>query len=197
LFGITLRRRVGGSETGWQLKVPSGTARTELQSGSRARTLPHALAEGIEGLLADGGAYQSSDAGAALGGRRGGCKSGDRLVGDLRATEKIRVLTLRGEAGVGKSALLVPCQSYPRGAGCRIVCARQASSRKMELASTELHQLCARFLDGLDGLPAPQRPCESWQAQPGRLPGAISRSVSPQLAESQTGTVQSTPATAT
>ena len=35
-FGITLRRRVGGSETGWQLKVPSGTARTELQSGSRA-----------------------------------------------------------------------------------------------------------------------------------------------------------------
>ena len=25
LFGITLRRRVGGSETGWQLKVPSGT----------------------------------------------------------------------------------------------------------------------------------------------------------------------------
>jgi inorganic triphosphatase YgiF len=32
LFGVTLRRRVGGSETGWQLKVPNGTARTELQS---------------------------------------------------------------------------------------------------------------------------------------------------------------------
>ena len=52
LFGITLRRRVGGSETGWQLKVPSGTARTELQSGSRAKTLPAALAEGVEGLRA-------------------------------------------------------------------------------------------------------------------------------------------------
>jgi CHAD domain-containing protein len=52
VFGITLRRRVGGSETGWQLKVPSGTARTELQSGSRAKTLPRALAEGVEGLLA-------------------------------------------------------------------------------------------------------------------------------------------------
>jgi CHAD domain-containing protein len=52
LFGITLRRRVGGSETGWQLKVPSGTARTELQSGSRAKTLPRALAEGVEGLRA-------------------------------------------------------------------------------------------------------------------------------------------------
>ena len=52
LFGITLRRRVGGSETGWQLKVPSGTARTELQSGSRATTLPPALEKGVEGLLA-------------------------------------------------------------------------------------------------------------------------------------------------
>ena len=52
LFGITLRRRVGGSETGWQLKVPSGTARTELQSGSRAKKLPDALAEGVAGLLA-------------------------------------------------------------------------------------------------------------------------------------------------
>jgi CHAD domain-containing protein len=52
LFGITLRRRVGGSETGWQLKIPSGTARTELQSGSRAKTLPRALAEGVAGLRA-------------------------------------------------------------------------------------------------------------------------------------------------
>jgi CHAD domain-containing protein len=52
VFGITLRRRVGGSETGWQLKVPNGTARTELQSGSRTKTLPAALAKGVEGLLA-------------------------------------------------------------------------------------------------------------------------------------------------
>jgi CHAD domain-containing protein len=52
LFGITLRRRVGGSETGWQLKVPNGTARTELQSDSRARTLPIVLAEAVAGLLA-------------------------------------------------------------------------------------------------------------------------------------------------
>ena len=52
LFGITLRRRVGGSETGWQLKVPSGTARTELQSDSPTTTLPPALENGVEGLLA-------------------------------------------------------------------------------------------------------------------------------------------------
>ena len=52
LFGITLRRRVGGSETGWQLKVPSGTARTELQSSWPTKTLPLPLATGVEGLLA-------------------------------------------------------------------------------------------------------------------------------------------------
>jgi CHAD domain-containing protein len=52
LFGITLRRRVGGSETGWQLKIPSGTSRTELQSDSFAKTPPPAVAEGVEGLLA-------------------------------------------------------------------------------------------------------------------------------------------------
>ena len=52
VFGITLRRRVGGSETGWQLKVPSGTARTELRSGARTKTLPTALAEGVAGLRA-------------------------------------------------------------------------------------------------------------------------------------------------
>src|SRR4029450_6767439 len=52
LFGITLRRRVGGPGAGWQLKVPSGTAKTELQSGSRAKTLPPALVAGVEGLRA-------------------------------------------------------------------------------------------------------------------------------------------------
>jgi CHAD domain-containing protein len=51
LFGVTLRRRIGGLETGWQLRVPNGTARTELQSGSRAKKLPPALAQGVEGLL--------------------------------------------------------------------------------------------------------------------------------------------------
>jgi CHAD domain-containing protein len=52
LFGVTLRRRVGGSETGWQLKVPNGTNRTELQSGSRGKSLPGALAKAVAGLRA-------------------------------------------------------------------------------------------------------------------------------------------------
>lgn len=52
LFGVTLRRRIGGSDTGWQLKVPTGTSRTELQSGARTKTVPGALAEAVSGLLA-------------------------------------------------------------------------------------------------------------------------------------------------
>src|SRR4029450_4676239 len=51
LFGITLRRRIGGSETGWQLKVPSGSARTELQSGSQEKTLPPPFTARGEGLV--------------------------------------------------------------------------------------------------------------------------------------------------
>jgi CHAD domain-containing protein len=63
LFGITLRRRLGtAEETGWQLKVPSGTARTELQSGWPTKTLPPALEEGVEGLRAG----ESLDAVAAI-----------------------------------------------------------------------------------------------------------------------------------
>src|SRR4029453_7375599 len=50
LFGITLRRRMGGSETGWQLKVPHGTARAELQVSSGAKTLPPTLTRSVAGL---------------------------------------------------------------------------------------------------------------------------------------------------
>ncbi len=32
LFGVTLRRQVGGSETGWQLKVLSGTTRRSCKA---------------------------------------------------------------------------------------------------------------------------------------------------------------------
>ena len=49
-LGVTLRRRVGGGDTGWQLKVPAGSARTELRSGSRRLTPPKELAEAVAGL---------------------------------------------------------------------------------------------------------------------------------------------------
>jgi CHAD domain-containing protein len=51
LFGVTLRRCIGGSGMGWQLKVPSDNAPIELQSGSRTTKVPPALARSVEGLL--------------------------------------------------------------------------------------------------------------------------------------------------
>ena len=65
-----------------------------------------------------------------------------------------RVAVLRGEAGVGKSALLGYLAE--RVAGWRLARAVGVES-EMELAYSGLHQLCAPMLDHLDGLPVPQR----------------------------------------
>ena len=61
---------------------------------------------------------------------------------------------LRGEAGVGKSALLE--YLVQRAAGCSIARAAGVES-EMELAYAGLQQLCAPFLDRLERLPGPQR----------------------------------------
>lgn len=64
------------------------------------------------------------------------------------------MLVLRGEAGVGKSALA----DYLVGsaAGCRIARAGGVES-EMELAFAGLHQLCMPMMGHLDLLPGPQR----------------------------------------
>ena len=77
----------------------------------------------------------------------------DQLLTMLRAGQS-RVLVLRGEAGIGKTALLEHLAS--RAAGCRIARAAGVES-EMELAFAGLHQLCSPFLDRLDRLPGPQR----------------------------------------
>ncbi len=64
------------------------------------------------------------------------------------------MLVVRGEAGVGKTALLEYVAE--RASWCRIVRIAGVES-EMELAFAGLHQLCAPMLDGLDGLPGPQR----------------------------------------
>ena len=88
-----------------------------------------------------------------LRGRSGELSVLGRLVEAVRAGES-RVLVARGEPGVGKTALL----DYLAGhaPGCRVARATGVQS-EMELAFAGLHQLCARMLDWLDHLPAPQR----------------------------------------
>jgi len=65
-----------------------------------------------------------------------------------------RALVLRGEAGVGKSALLEYLVRH--ASGCGIARAAGVES-EMELAYAGLQQLCAPFLDRLESLPGPQR----------------------------------------
>src|SRR6478672_10236625 len=77
----------------------------------------------------------------------------DQLVADVRAGQS-HVLVLRGEAGVGKSALLRHLPNAARG--CRVTLATGVES-EMELAFAGLHALCAPLLGGLEVLPGPQR----------------------------------------
>src|ERR687883_957339 len=86
-------------------------------------------------------------------GRRSECETLDRLVATVRAGESA-VLVVRGEPGVGKSALLAYLTE--RASGCRLARAAGVES-EMELPFAGLHQLCGPMLDHLDRLPAPQR----------------------------------------
>ena len=85
--------------------------------------------------------------------RRGERSVLDQLIGVVRAGGS-RVLVVRGEPGVGKSALM----DYLAGhaPGCRVARAAGVQS-EMELAFAGLHQLLAPVLDHLEGLPVPQR----------------------------------------
>jgi DNA-binding CsgD family transcriptional regulator len=85
-------------------------------------------------------------------GRRTECEALDWLLAGVRAGES-QVLVLRGEAGVGKSALLE--YLLGRASGCRIAPAAGVES-EMELPFAGLHQLCAPLLDRLPRLPDPQ-----------------------------------------
>ncbi|WP_433298116.1 AAA family ATPase [Pseudonocardia sp. CA-142604] len=77
----------------------------------------------------------------------------DQLVDAVRAGEG-RALVLRGEPGVGKTALLEYLTR--RTSDCRMAHATGIQS-EMELAFAGLHQLCIPMLDRLDRLPLPQR----------------------------------------
>ena len=69
-------------------------------------------------------------------------------------TGESRSLVLRGEAGIGKTALL---EYLLESASDMTVVQAEGVESEMELAFASLHQLCAPLLDRLDRLPAPQR----------------------------------------
>ena len=88
-----------------------------------------------------------------LRGRRSECVVLDGLVSAVRQGES-RVLVVRGEAGMGKTALL----EYLLGAATDVAVLRAVGvESEMELAFAGLHQLCAPALGRMGRLPAPQR----------------------------------------
>lgn len=76
-----------------------------------------------------------------------------RLIGAVQRGES-RTLVIRGEPGIGKSALL----DYLVGEASRCRVLRAAGVQgEAELAFAGLHQLCLPLLDRLDRIPEPQR----------------------------------------
>jgi DNA-binding CsgD family transcriptional regulator len=80
----------------------------------------------------------------------------DRLSGLVAAAKagRSQVVVLRGEAGIGKTALLEFV--LERAVGCRVGRAAGIES-EMELPFAGLHQLCGPFVDRLGRLPVPQQ----------------------------------------
>jgi DNA-binding CsgD family transcriptional regulator len=77
----------------------------------------------------------------------------DRLLEGVRRGQS-RVLVIRAEAGMGKSALLR--YAVEQASGLRVMQIAGVESQ-IELAYAGLHQLCTPLLDRLDVLPEPQR----------------------------------------
>ena len=77
----------------------------------------------------------------------------DGLLDRIRGGESA-VLVIRGEAGIGKTALMRYCAR--QAAGCQLVQIDGVES-EMQLPLAALHQLCAPMLSCLAGLPEPQQ----------------------------------------
>ncbi len=85
-------------------------------------------------------------------GRSSECGQLDELVSAVGRGDS-RALVLKGDAGMGKTALL----EYLVASASHLTVARAAGVQsEMELAFATLHQLCGPMLDRLERLPAPQ-----------------------------------------
>src|SRR5256884_65942 len=90
--------------------------------------------------------------GPVLRGRASECARLDELLRAVRRGES-GALVLRGEPGMGKTALLDYTSRVCEG--CRVIRAGGVES-ELELPFAALHQLCIPLLDDLETLPAPQ-----------------------------------------
>lgn len=91
--------------------------------------------------------------GVELLGRQPECAALDDLLAGVRAGTSA-ALVVRGEAGIGKTALLEHLSSS--ATGCRVLKVAGVQS-EMQLSYAGLHLLCAPLLSNLDHLPEPQR----------------------------------------
>ena len=88
-----------------------------------------------------------------LRGRANQCLALDGLLADVRSGRS-RALVVRGEAGIGKTALL----GYAADTAPDFQVARaEGVESEMELPFAGLHQLCGRMLNRRSSLPGPQR----------------------------------------
>ncbi|GAB2600620.1 ATP-binding protein [Pseudactinotalea suaedae] len=88
-------------------------------------------------------------------GRRPEREAVERLVSRARS-ERSGVLVLRGEAGIGKTAVLEHARRAALAAGVRVESSVGAES-ETQFAFAGLHQLCAPLLDRSGTLPEPQQ----------------------------------------
>ena len=98
------------------------------------------------------GAPSAGNANTALRGRHAECARLDQLIAEARLGHSA-VSVLRGEPGIGKSALL----DYAAERAQEYHVLRAIGVEwEMELPFAGLHQLCAGLLDGRERLPEPQ-----------------------------------------
>jgi DNA-binding CsgD family transcriptional regulator len=140
-------RRVGSQLAG-STRVP---AEVRCPCVVRLAGAPSPWTLGSTGLMGEDSRRRGGASG--LTDRRGERGVLDQLINAVRAGGS-RVLVVRGEPGVGKSALLDYLAG--RASGCRVARAAGVES-EMELAFAGLHQLLAPALDRIDRLPGPQR----------------------------------------
>src|SRR5262245_29040576 len=123
--------------------------RPRVKSDDYPRIGTRATVSGIDGRVHLGTTASPPE----LIGRASECRALDELLDGVRGGHS-RVLVVRGDAGMGKSALLQ--QVVTSAKDFRVEIATGVES-DMELPFAALHQLCAPMLDRLDALPEPQR----------------------------------------